>query len=88
MVTDLKCGNEDSLSADTKHRNLPEFHPHSRLSTDFDLMNVIGIGTVYRARSHLDDIFYAIKRSRRRFHGTEDKNKMMHEVIIILNSEF
>ena len=82
MVTGLKCGNEDSLSADTKH------HPHSRLSTDFDLMNVIGIGTVYRARSHLDDILYAIKRSRRRFHGTEDKNKMMHEVIIIMNSEF
>ena len=83
MVTGLKRGNDDQQTSDAKHRHLLEFHPHSRLVTDFELLNVLGtgtFGTVYRARSKLDDVLYAIKRSRRRFRGNEDKNKMMHEV--------
>lgn len=83
MVTGLKRSSDESETFEAKHRHLLEFHPHSRLVTDFELMNVLGtgtFGTVYRARSKLDDVMYAIKRSRRRFHGIEDKNKMMHEV--------
>jgi serine/threonine protein kinase len=83
MVTGLKRGNDESSAMEAKHRHLLEFHPHSRLMTDFELINVLGtgvFGTVYRARSKLDDVMYAIKRSRRRFRDSEDKNKMMHEV--------
>ena len=55
----------------------------SRLSTDFFILNEIGRGTfgsVFRAQSKLDGVIYAIKRSRRRFRGAIDKQKMINEV--------
>ena len=55
----------------------------SRLNSDFDIVDVIGtgsFGTVYRAKGKVDDIIYAVKRSRRRFKGMIDRARMMHEV--------
>lgn len=54
----------------------------SRLAHDFDIVDVIGtgvFGTVYRARGRLDNVMYAVKRSKR-FKGHMAKEKMMHEV--------
>ncbi|EKU22084.1 wee1-like protein kinase [Nannochloropsis gaditana CCMP526] len=57
--------------------------PVSRFQTDFDVVRVIGsgcFGEVYRVRSRVDGVEYAVKCTRRRFRGPADRNRYLQEV--------
>ena len=52
----------------------------SRFQSDFDNVEIIGrgiFGVVYKAKGVMDGIFYAVKKSKRRYN---DRNKMLQEV--------
>jgi hypothetical protein len=71
------------LSSDEKSPNSANSPIVSRLANDFDIVNVIGsgtFGTVYRVKGKIDEVLYAVKRSLRRFRGSLDRTRMMHEV--------
>ena len=52
----------------------------SRFQNDFDNVEIIGrgiFGVVYKAKGIMDDRYYAVKKSKRRYN---DRNKMLQEV--------
>jgi len=54
-----------------------------RFTNDFDVQAVLGegsFGTVFAARGKMDGIEYAVKRSKRRFHGEHDRDNMLIEI--------
>lgn len=57
--------------------------PASRFQSDFEVLSVIGSGSfgeVYRARSRVDGMEYAVKCTRRRFKGQADRARYLQEV--------
>lgn len=55
----------------------------SRFQSDFEVLSVIGSGSfgeVYRARSRVDGMEYAVKCTRRRFKGQADRARYLQEV--------
>lgn len=57
--------------------------PVSRFQSDFEVLSVIGSGSfgeVYRARSRVDGMEYAVKCTRRRFKGQADRARYLQEV--------
>lgn len=53
------------------------------MATDFDVLSTLGSGNfadVYRVRSKIDGRLYAVKRNRRQFRGTRDREKALAEV--------
>jgi len=53
------------------------------MATHFDVLSPLGRGTfadVYRVRSKVDGRLYAVKRNRRQFRGTRDREKALAEV--------
>jgi serine/threonine protein kinase len=55
----------------------------SRFQADFEVLSVIGSGSfgeVYRARSRVDGMEYAVKCTRRRFKGQADRARYLQEV--------
>ena len=54
-----------------------------RFETDFDIAYTIGkgtFGTVYCARHKVSQVQYAVKKSRRAFNTSADRNNMLKEV--------
>lgn len=77
-MSTTKCLSGDEHSPNSAHSPIV-----SRLANDFDIVNVIGtgtFGTVYRVKGKIDEVLYAVKRSIRRFRGSLDRTRMMHEV--------
>jgi membrane-associated tyrosine- and threonine-specific cdc2-inhibitory kinase len=53
------------------------------MGTHFDVLSTLGRGTfadVFRVRSRMDGRLYAVKRNRRQFRGTRDREKALAEV--------
>jgi len=69
-------------------RTTPTLGQHSegnigRFQNDFEVIRTLGggiFGTVYAARGIVDSAEYAVKKSKRRFHGDNDREKMMMEI--------
>lgn len=76
-------GGSMAMHSDGAHPGTTSPVPPSRFASDFIVDHEIGsgtFGTVYCARGRVDGVQYAVKRSKRRFHGSTDRTRMMHEV--------
>lgn len=77
--TFMDVGNSDISSPSLNGLQLAR----GRFDTDFQIISLLGTGNfgmVYSVKGQVDDICYAIKKSKRRFHGDHDRSSMMMEI--------
>ena len=81
----LRDARTSAASTVKPRRALPsvEVGPVVSMATHFDVLSTLGRGAfadVYRVRAKIDGRLYAVKRNRRQFRGTRDREKALAEV--------
>lgn len=73
----------DGATPSARRESLHGVGEEVSMGTHFDVLSTLGRGTfadVFRVRSRIDGRLYAVKRNRRQFRGTRDREKALAEV--------